>query len=107
MVSGEKTFGEYVTLRPNALSRVSRARWKSSSDGSASTSAASIGRTLLASCRLATKSEGIMSDAKPTFGVSVVTSDVDASLAFYRALGVAIPDEANWRSHHVGIPIDG
>jgi uncharacterized glyoxalase superfamily protein PhnB len=48
-----------------------------------------------------------MSDAKPTFGVSVVASDVDASIAFYRTLGVPIPDEANWRSHHVGIPIDG
>jgi uncharacterized glyoxalase superfamily protein PhnB len=39
--------------------------------------------------------------------MSVVASDVDASIAFYRALGVAIPDDANWRSHHVGIPIDG
>jgi uncharacterized glyoxalase superfamily protein PhnB len=39
--------------------------------------------------------------------MSVVTKDVDASIAFYRALGVQIPDEANWRSHHVGIPIDG
>jgi uncharacterized glyoxalase superfamily protein PhnB len=48
-----------------------------------------------------------MSDEKPTFGLSVVTSDVDASIAFYRALGVTIPDEANWQSHHVGIPMDG
>jgi uncharacterized glyoxalase superfamily protein PhnB len=48
-----------------------------------------------------------MSDAKPTFGISVVVRDVDASIAFYRTLGVPIPDEANWRSHHVGIPIDG
>jgi catechol 2,3-dioxygenase-like lactoylglutathione lyase family enzyme len=48
-----------------------------------------------------------MSEAKPTFGVSVVCSDVDASIAFYRTLGVPIPDDANWRSHHVGIPIDG
>jgi len=48
-----------------------------------------------------------VSDAKPTFGVSVVSSDVDASVAFYRALGVDIPDDANWRSHHVGIPIEG
>ena len=48
-----------------------------------------------------------MSDGKPTFGVSVVSSDVDASVGFYRALGVDIPDDANWRSHHVGIPIEG
>jgi uncharacterized glyoxalase superfamily protein PhnB len=47
------------------------------------------------------------SEAKPTFGMSVVARDVDASIAFYRALGVPIPDEANWRSHHVGIPING
>ncbi len=48
-----------------------------------------------------------MTDAKPTFGLSVVTSDVDATIAFYRTLGVAIADEENWQSHHVGIPIDG
>jgi uncharacterized glyoxalase superfamily protein PhnB len=48
-----------------------------------------------------------MSDSKPTFGMSVVSSDVDASIAFYRTLGVPIPDEASWRSHHVGIPIQG
>jgi uncharacterized glyoxalase superfamily protein PhnB len=48
-----------------------------------------------------------MSDAKPTFGLSVVASDVDTSIGFYRTLGVPIPDEANWRSHHVGIPING
>jgi uncharacterized glyoxalase superfamily protein PhnB len=48
-----------------------------------------------------------MSEGKPTFGASIVSSDVDASVAFYRTLGVPIPDEANWRSHHVGIPIDG
>jgi uncharacterized glyoxalase superfamily protein PhnB len=48
-----------------------------------------------------------VNDATPTFGISLVTGDVDASIAFYRALGVPIPDEANWRSHHVGIPITG
>jgi uncharacterized glyoxalase superfamily protein PhnB len=48
-----------------------------------------------------------MSDPKPTFSNSVVSSDVDAMVAFYRTLGVPIPDEANWRSHHVGIPIEG
>jgi uncharacterized glyoxalase superfamily protein PhnB len=48
-----------------------------------------------------------VSDVTPTFGVSLVVADVDASIAFYRMLGVAIPDEANWRSHHVGIPIAG
>jgi len=48
-----------------------------------------------------------MTDAKPTFSVSVVASDIDASVGFYRALGVSIPDEANWQSHHVGIPING
>jgi uncharacterized glyoxalase superfamily protein PhnB len=48
-----------------------------------------------------------MSDVKPTFQVSVVARDVDASVAFYRTLGVPIPDEAIWQSHHVGIPING
>jgi uncharacterized glyoxalase superfamily protein PhnB len=48
-----------------------------------------------------------VSDTKPTFGLSVVASDVDATIGFYRALGAPIPDDANWRSHHVGIPIDG
>ena len=48
-----------------------------------------------------------MSDSKPTFGMSVVSSDVDASIGFYRTLGVPIPDDANWRSHHVGVPIAG
>jgi uncharacterized glyoxalase superfamily protein PhnB len=48
-----------------------------------------------------------MSDAKPTFGLTVVAGDVDASIAFYRTLGVPIADEANWRSHHVGIPMNG
>jgi uncharacterized glyoxalase superfamily protein PhnB len=51
--------------------------------------------------------DGNMSDAKPTFHLSVVASDVDASIDFYRTLGVPIPDEANWQSHHVGIPING
>jgi uncharacterized glyoxalase superfamily protein PhnB len=48
-----------------------------------------------------------MNDADPTFGVSLVVSDVDASIGFYRTLGVPIPDEANWQSQHVGIPITG
>jgi len=48
-----------------------------------------------------------VSDATPTFGVSLVVADVDASIGFYRTLGVAIPDDANWESHHVGIPIQG
>jgi len=48
-----------------------------------------------------------VSDAKPTFGLSVVVADVDRSIEFYRTLGVQIPYEANWRSHHVGVPIEG
>jgi uncharacterized glyoxalase superfamily protein PhnB len=48
-----------------------------------------------------------MSDQTSTFGVSLVVGDVDASIAFYRSLGVSIPDEANWQSQHVGVPITG
>jgi uncharacterized glyoxalase superfamily protein PhnB len=47
-----------------------------------------------------------VSDAKATFGFSVVVADVDKSIDFYRTLGVPIPDSANWKSHHVGIEID-
>ncbi|HEY2811873.1 MAG TPA: VOC family protein [Acidimicrobiales bacterium] len=47
-----------------------------------------------------------MTDATSTFGVSLVTRDVDATIEFFRTLGVNIPDSANWRSHHVGIEIE-
>lgn len=40
-------------------------------------------------------------------GMDIVVSDVDATVAFYRSLGVDIPDEAVWRpkrkAHHVEI----
>jgi catechol 2,3-dioxygenase-like lactoylglutathione lyase family enzyme len=39
--------------------------------------------------------------------VNLVCGDLDASIAFYRRLGVEIPDEAVWRTptgaHHAGI----
>jgi catechol 2,3-dioxygenase-like lactoylglutathione lyase family enzyme len=52
-----------------------------------------------------------MAGPRPVFNqINVVCSDVDASLAFYRRLGVAIPDGMVWRTatgaHHVG-PIPG
>ncbi len=46
--------------------------------------------------------------SKPTLDqINLVCGDVDASIAFYRRLGVEIPDSAVWRTatggHHVGI----
>jgi catechol 2,3-dioxygenase-like lactoylglutathione lyase family enzyme len=39
--------------------------------------------------------------------INLVCGDVDASIAFYRRLGVDIPDDAIWRTptggHHVGV----
>lgn len=41
--------------------------------------------------------------------VDVIGPDVEAAVAFYRKLGVSIPDEAIWRhggrAHHVGITL--
>ena len=49
-----------------------------------------------------------MSDAKPTFGSSCRARAMStrASPSTGRS-ACPIPDEANWRSHHVGIPING
>jgi catechol 2,3-dioxygenase-like lactoylglutathione lyase family enzyme len=52
-----------------------------------------------------------MAGPQPVFNqINIVCSDVDASLAFYRRLGVTIPDGMVWRTatgaHHVG-PIPG
>jgi catechol 2,3-dioxygenase-like lactoylglutathione lyase family enzyme len=49
---------------------------------------------------------------KPIFDqINLVCGDVDASIAFYRKLGVEIPDERVWRTqtgaHHVGAGEDG
>ena len=33
-----------------------------------------------------------MSEGKPTFGASIVSSDVDASVAFYRTLEARLPE---------------
>ena len=45
------------------------------------------------------------------FLVDLVVRDMDASIAFYRALGVEIPDTAVWRTptgtHHVDIVLPG
>ena len=43
--------------------------------------------------------------------VDLVARDMDASIAFYRALGVEIPDSAIWRTpsgvHHVDVAMPG
>src|SRR5688500_12048859 len=43
--------------------------------------------------------------------IDLVVRDMDAALAFYRALGVEIPEAAIWRTptgiHHVDIPMPG
>jgi catechol 2,3-dioxygenase-like lactoylglutathione lyase family enzyme len=49
-----------------------------------------------------------MSDSRPRFDqVNIVSSDMEASLAFYRRLGVALPDENVWRTasgaHHASV----
>ena len=51
--------------------------------------------------------EESMSGTDPVLGVSLVVRDVDASVAFYRRLGLPITDQMNWKSHHVGIPVQG
>jgi catechol 2,3-dioxygenase-like lactoylglutathione lyase family enzyme len=48
-----------------------------------------------------------MSDTQPVLGVDMVVKDVDASVAFYRRLGLPITDAMKWRSHHVGVPVAG
>jgi catechol 2,3-dioxygenase-like lactoylglutathione lyase family enzyme len=52
-----------------------------------------------------------MAGPRPVFNqINIVCSDTDASLAFYRRLGVAIPEGMVWRTatgaHHIG-PIPG
>ncbi|HEY6598915.1 MAG TPA: VOC family protein [Pseudomonadales bacterium] len=43
--------------------------------------------------------------------LDLVTADMDATIAFYRALGVTIPDSAIWRTpsgaHHVDLTMPG
>jgi catechol 2,3-dioxygenase-like lactoylglutathione lyase family enzyme len=48
--------------------------------------------------------------SKPTFNqINLVCEDVNASIAFYRRLGVEIPDKAVWRTptggHHAGVAV--
>lgn len=48
-----------------------------------------------------------MNDFVPTLDqINIVSSDVEASVAFYRRLGVQIPESRIWRTasgaHHVG-----
>ena len=50
-----------------------------------------------------------MSDARPQFDqISIVSSDMEASLAFYRRLGVNLPEANVWRTrsgaHHARVP---
>ena len=41
-----------------------------------------------------------MSDTSPVFNqVNIVSNDTEASLRFYRRLGLSIPDNAVWRTH--------
>jgi catechol 2,3-dioxygenase-like lactoylglutathione lyase family enzyme len=47
-----------------------------------------------------------MADPRPVFDqLNIVSGDVEASIAFYRRLGVAIPEDSVWRTstgpHHV------
>lgn len=48
-----------------------------------------------------------MSKSLTLKGLNLVVADMESSLAFYRLLGVDIPDESVWRTetggHHVGI----
>ncbi|MGE5149091.1 MAG: VOC family protein [Rhodospirillaceae bacterium] len=49
-----------------------------------------------------------MSDARPQFDqINIVSSDMEASLAFYRRLGVNLPDANVWRTasgaHHASV----
>ncbi|HEY6980626.1 VOC family protein [Reyranella sp.] len=51
-----------------------------------------------------------MPDIRPVFNqVNIVSSDPEASLAFYRRLGVSIPDDQVWRTgsgiHHVNAKV--
>ena len=53
-----------------------------------------------------------MAQAPPDlFMVDFIARDMEATIAFYRALGVAIPDNAIWRTasgrHHVDITLPG
>jgi catechol 2,3-dioxygenase-like lactoylglutathione lyase family enzyme len=42
-----------------------------------------------------------MSDSAPVFdGINLVVSDMDASVAFYRRLGITIPDSGPWDDDH-------
>jgi catechol 2,3-dioxygenase-like lactoylglutathione lyase family enzyme len=40
-------------------------------------------------------------------GLNLVCADLEATLAFYRLLGVPIPDEQVWREHGVGHHVNG
>ncbi len=49
-----------------------------------------------------------MSDARPRFDqINIVSSDMEASLAFYRRLGVNLPEASVWRTesgaHHASV----
>jgi uncharacterized glyoxalase superfamily protein PhnB len=54
-----------------------------------------------------------MSDVTPQFtGLNLVANDFEATLTFYRLLGVAIPDDKVWRTdsgphHTAGVDIGG
>jgi catechol 2,3-dioxygenase-like lactoylglutathione lyase family enzyme len=42
-----------------------------------------------------------MTDDRPVFDqVNVVVGDMDATVAFYRRLGVTLPDDGPWNVHH-------
>ena len=47
--------------------------------------------------------------AKPVFDqVNLVVSDMEASVAFYRRLGVDVPDtDPTWQAHHRSLAEDG
>jgi catechol 2,3-dioxygenase-like lactoylglutathione lyase family enzyme len=45
-----------------------------------------------------------MTDMKPVLaGVNLFVSDMQATVAFYRRLGLAVDDQHAWGAHHVGV----
>ena len=41
-------------------------------------------------------------------GINLVVGDMDASVAFYRLLGLTVPDaEPDWQQHHRNVELDG
>jgi uncharacterized glyoxalase superfamily protein PhnB len=50
---------------------------------------------------------GTMSGRPVLDSLNLVVADMEATVAFYRCLGVEIPDEAIWKNHHVSVDMPG